>query len=323
MTTAAAQSVDQAVDQAVDQTVARADHSDPVDHADDAVSPAVDHYDRFLAEHYTWMLGGDLDALAAVQHAALSEWGVTPGSAIGPAAGSLAVDLGCGPGHASLALAGLGFDSVLAVDLSRPLLDELAAHADRVPAVRAVRADVRTALRDLVRPGSAGAVVCLGDTLTHLPTRGDVAALFADVAAALAPEGTAVFAYRDLTVPLTGTDRFLPVRATEDRIMTCFLEYPDDYNDYTVVVHDLIHTRDTGPDTGPDTDLDTDLDARSGSGPGSSPRSNWTLTARSYRKLRLSHAWVLDQLRTAGLRVRHEESGPGGMRTVVLERGSS
>ncbi|MFJ4362682.1 class I SAM-dependent methyltransferase [Streptomyces chartreusis] len=263
--------------------------------ADLMADQAVDHYDRFLAEHYTWMLGGDLDALAAGQRAALAEWGVTPGSAIGTAAGSLAVDLGCGPGHASLALAALGFDSVLAVDLSRPLLGELAAHAARLPAVRAVRADVRGALRELVRPGSAGAVVCLGDTLTHLPTRGDVAALFADVAAALAPEGTAVFSYRDLTVPLTGTDRFLPVRATEDRIMTCFLEYPDDYNDYTVVVHDLIHAR-----------ADSDAD--------------WTLTARSYRKLRLSHAWVLEQLRTAGLRVRHEESGAGGLRTVVLER---
>ncbi|GAA3584913.1 class I SAM-dependent methyltransferase [Streptomyces osmaniensis] len=263
--------------------------------ADPLADQAVDHYDRFLAEHYTWMLGGDLDALAAGQRVALAEWGVTPGSAIGTAAGSLAVDLGCGPGHASLALAALGFDSVLAVDLSRPLLGELAAHAARLPAVRAVRADVRGALRELVRPGSAGAVVCLGDTLTHLPTRGDVAALFADVAAALAPDGTAVFSYRDLTVPLTGTDRFLPVRATEDRIMTCFLEYPDDYNDYTVVVHDLVHTR-------------ADSDA------------GWTLTARSYRKLRLSHAWVLEQLRTAGLRVRHEEGEAGGLRTVVLER---
>ncbi|MER5938010.1 class I SAM-dependent methyltransferase [Streptomyces sp. NPDC001928] len=261
-----------------------------------ATPVAVDHYDRFLAEHYTWMLGGDLDALAAGQRAALAEWGVTPGSAIGAAAGSLAVDLGCGPGHTSLALAALGFDSVLAVDLSRPLLGELAAHAAHLPAVRAVRADVRTALRELVRPGSAGAVVCLGDTLTHLPTRADVAALFADVAAALAPGGTAVFAYRDLTVPLTGTDRFLPVRATEDRIMTCFLEYPDDYDDYTVVVHDLVHEREA-------------------------PDATWTLTARSYRKLRLSHAWVLEQLRTAGLRVRREESGAGGMRTVVLERG--
>ena len=95
--------------------------------------------------------------------------------------------------------------------------------------------------------------------------------------------------------------------------MTCFLEYPDDYNDYTVVVHDLIHTRDTdgaGADTGATADPDADP----------APDAAWTLTTHSYRKLRLSHAWVLEQLRTAGLRVRHEESGAGGMRTVVLER---
>lgn len=260
----------------------------------------VAHYDRLLAEHYTWMLGGDLPALVKGQRAFLTGLGLAPEHA-----GSLAVDLGCGPGHASLALAGLGFDPVLAVDLSRQFLDELGEAAARgaadAAAVRPVRADIRAALRDrdLVRPGSVGVVVCLGDTLTHLPTRGDVAALLRDVATVLAPGGVAVLSYRDLTVPLTGTDRFLPVRATEDRIMTCFLEYPDDFDDYTVVVHDLVHTR-------------------------RAPGEGWTLRAGSYRKLRLAHGWVLDQCRAAGLAVIRDEPGPGpgggGMRTVVLER---
>ncbi|GAA2278494.1 SAM-dependent methyltransferase [Streptomyces ruber] len=255
---------------------------------------AVDHYDRFLAEHYTWMLGGDLVSLAATQREQLREWGVVPEA---HPAGTLAVDLGCGPGHTSLALADLGFDQVLAVDLSRSLLDELSAHAADAPAVRPVRSDLRTALPELVRPGSADAVVCLGDTLTHLPTRGDVAALLNDIANALAPDGTAVLTYRDLAVPLTGTDRFLPVRAAEDRIMTCFLEYPDDFDDYTVVVHDLIHVRDAGSDSG------------------------WTLDAHSYRKLRLAHDWVVQQCRTAGLRVVREETAPGDvLRTLILQR---
>jgi SAM-dependent methyltransferase len=254
--------------------------------------PAVDHYDRLLAEHYTWMLGGDVAALTETQRALLWELGVDPRTT-----GPLAVDLGCGPGHTSLALARLGFERVLAVDLSAALLAELAGYAAGEPAVEPVRADLRTALRDLIDPGTAGVVACLGDTLTHLPTRGDVAALLHDIADALVPGGQAVLSYRDLTRPLTGTDRFLPVRATADRIMTCFLEYPDDFDDYTVVVHDLVHTR---------------------RGPG----DDWTLRTSSYRKLRLAHDWVLEQCRTAGLRVTHDRPGPGGggMRTVVLER---
>lgn len=44
--------------------------------------------------------------------------------------------------------------------------------------------------------------------------------------------------------------------------------------------------------------------------------------ALAQRGLRLSHAWVLEQFRGAGLRVAHEHGGPGGMRTVVLKRAS-
>ncbi|MFF9002192.1 hypothetical protein [Streptomyces achromogenes] len=46
------------------------------------------------------------------------------------------------------------------------------------------------------------------------------------------------------------------------------------------------------------------------------------MNAHSHRKLRLSHAWVLEQSRGVGLRVAHERGGPGGMRTVVLKRAS-
>ncbi|UED87131.1 class I SAM-dependent methyltransferase [Streptomyces profundus] len=253
------------------------------------MTPAVDHYDRLLAEHYTWMLGGDVPGLVPTQRELLVDLGVDPGTG-----GGFAVDLGCGPGHTSLALASLGFGTVLAVDLSRPLLAELTDYAREVPAVRPVLADVRTVLRERVPAGTADAVVCLGDTLTHLPSRGDVAALLNDVAAALAPDGVAVLSYRDLTVALTGTDRFLPVRATGDRIMTSFLEYPDDDNAYTVVVHDLVHTR-------------------------QDPGDDWTLRTSSYRKLRLSHEWVKRQCRTAGLRVVGDHQGArGGLRTVAL-----
>ncbi|OSP41737.1 SAM-dependent methyltransferase [Streptomyces sp. 13-12-16] len=242
------------------------------------MTTASDHYDRLLAEHYTWMLGGDIAALASEQARSLGGWGVRPGPA-----GTLAVDLGCGPGPQSLALAELGFSPVLAVDANRALLDELAHHAR--DAVRPLHADIRGVLPEHTHPGSLGAVVCMGDTLTHLPRAQDVTELIADAAVALAEGGRLVLAHRDLTAPLTGDARFLPVRATRDRIMTCFLEYGDE----TVTVHDLIHTR-TG--------------------------DTWRLRTGSYPKLRLGSAWVAAQCRAAGLRVTHDAPGPRGLHVI-------
>ncbi|CAL9455246.1 hypothetical protein SUDANB15_02508 [Streptomyces sp. enrichment culture] len=243
------------------------------------MTTASDHYDRLLAEHYTWMLGGDLAALASEQARSLDGWGIRPGPA-----GTRAVDLGCGPGPQSLALAELGFSPVLAVDASRALLDELSRHAP--DAVRPLHADIRGVLPEHTHPGSLGAVVCMGDTLTHLPRAQDVTELIGDAAVGLAEGGRLVLAHRDLTAPLTGEARFLPVRATRDRIMTCFLEYGDE----TVTVHDLVHTR-TG--------------------------DTWQLRTGSYPKLRLGSAWVAAQCRAAGLRVTHDAPGPRGLHVII------
>jgi hypothetical protein len=68
----------------------------------------------------------------------------------------------------------------------------------------------------------------MGDTLPHLTAKSDVIALLGDVARALAPVGSLVVTYRDLTQPLHGTDRVIPVRATVDRLLTCFLEHLDE-----------------------------------------------------------------------------------------------
>lgn len=252
------------------------------------MTSASDHYDRLLAAHYTWMLGGDVIAAADGQARLLGELGVRAN-----APGATAVDLGCGPGPQSLALAGLGFSRVLAVDTSRALLDELtglAARTGQASAIHPVHADIRTALAEHTRPSSVAAVVCMGDTLTHLPGRDDVVALLHDVSRCLAADGQLVLSYRDLTPPRTGTDRFLPVRATADRIMTCFLEYVDDD---TVMVHDLVHTR----------SADT-----------------WTQQVSSYPKLRIGAAWLADRCRDAGLEVRHSGDGPRGIHVITATR---
>jgi SAM-dependent methyltransferase len=249
---------------------------------------ATEHYDRLLAAHYTWMLGGDIAAIAKDQARLLSQLGVSPG-----AAGALAVDLGCGPGTQSLALAELGFAPVLAVDTSRTLLSELSGLAGRTgysSAIRPLHTDIRGALAEHTRPSSVAAVACMGDTLTHLPAKEDIDALLRDAARSLAANGQLVLSYRDLTIPRIGADRFLPVRATEDKIMTCFLEYTD--HD-TVLVHDLIHTR---------------------SG------HTWHQQVSSYPKLRISSTWLTGRCHEAGLDIQHNTAGPGGLRIITATK---
>ena len=78
----------------------------------------------------------------------------------------------------------------------------------------------------------------MGDTLTHLASKGEVGALFREVFDGLRPGGMFIITYRDLTKELHGTDRFIPIRSDDNKIMTCFLEFE---NAESVVVHDLVY----------------------------------------------------------------------------------
>ena len=189
-----------------------------------------DHYERLLVAHYIWMCGVPFADKVAEQADLLRRSGVT--------APSIAIDLGCGSGFQSLALCRLGATRVHAVDTSRILLDELCTRKDNAP-ITTHLGDLRD-FRSLAAP-RADTIICMGNTLPHLPSRAAVSALFADIAAALPSGGRCVISYRNLGTPLSGLDRFIPLRATADKIITCFLERtgPD-----IVMVHDLVHTRD-------------------------------------------------------------------------------
>jgi SAM-dependent methyltransferase len=226
-------------------------------------STVEEHYANLLAAHYSWMSGVSFLEKVAEQERVLAS--------VLPAGGGVALDLGCGPGYQSVALARLGFAMVIACDTSPALLRELKDNAARWPAVRPVQADLRT-LPTLVQTGSAAAIVCMGDTLTHLRSHMEVARLFADVKAALAPGGVFVITYRDLTHELEGPARFIPVRSDEGRILTCFLEYE---NADTVMVHDIVHLRER-------------------------ENGGWKMQASCYRKLRLAKDWVRDAAVAAG-----------------------
>ena len=238
------------------------------------------HYETVLAANYTWMFGVSFDAKVAEQRDLLSRVLGDELTRPGPA-----IDLGSGPGYQSIALTDLGFIPVLAVDTSEALLDELKEHRNGRP-IETACADLRD-VRRIYGQRRARIVVCMGDTLTHLPDVASVTQLFADAFELLEPGGLLMLTFRDLSAPLEGLDRFIPIRSDADRIMTCFLEYEPGF----VKVHDLIHTRNGG---------------------------GWMLQKSSYKKLRLSSAEVAEQLADAGFHVVRNE--PIGRLQSILAR---
>jgi SAM-dependent methyltransferase len=247
-----------------------------------------EHYETLLAHHYSWMFHETFEEKVAEQRKILED--VLPAQANAPR--QFAIDLGAGPGFQSVALAELGFSRVVAVDTSEILLKELESHRRGQP-IETLHADICT-LQEIAHTGQADVIVCMGDTLTHLPTKADVEELFLDAFDALTSGGSFVLTFRDLTTELHGLDRFLPVRSEAGKIMTCFLEFEDED---VVRVHDLIHI----------------LEPKGNPGP-----TGWKLEKSSYAKLRLSSAWVTQKLVDAGFVLSAER--PAGRLLLIAAR---
>lgn len=90
-------------------------------------------------------------------------------------------------------------------------------HARSRPAVRVVNINLVDALPTVVPSARVEVVVCMRDTVLHLPDPEAVVVLIDRVVSSLAPGGRFVLTYRDLTQPLLGIDRFIPVRSDPDR----------------------------------------------------------------------------------------------------------
>jgi len=241
------------------------------------MASVADHYSSHLAPVYAWMSGG-FDAAIARGEAELGL--LLPDLSNG----SRAVDLGSGFGMHSIPLARRGC-SVLALDSSRLLLEQLRAHAGILP-ITAVEDDLLAFPRYL--DGVAGVILCMGDTLTHLPDRDAAQQLFTLAAGSLRPGGTFIATFRDYTQALVGNGRFIPVKSDADRILACFLEYAADHVD----VHDMLHERNGG---------------------------TWQLRVSSYRKLRLHPQWVSASLHDRGFAV-CTEPGLAGMVRVIATK---
>jgi SAM-dependent methyltransferase len=229
------------------------------------------HYTELLGPVYTWMVGdinvalarGDLELDALL---------------LASKAGGTALDLGAGFGLHAIPLARRGF-SVVAIDTYEPLLEELNSLRGSLP-IRTVNANLLAFRAHVATP--VDVIVCMGDTLTHLPNHSCVVALFEDVAASLSHGGLFVTTFRDYaSAPLQGDARFILVRSDPERMLTCFLEY----GETRVTVHDLLHQR---------------------------AGASWHLRVSSYPKLRLAPQWVVGQLSSLGMSV-HRDAVPGGM----------
>ena len=196
------------------------------------MASAQEHYERLLAQHYTWMRGG-FDLKVREYGRVLEDLGVSTGR------GGKALDLGAGSGFQTAALAGLGF-RVVSLDSSEALLREL---RERTPG-----REVRTVLGDMRDAGTYAAeapfaaAVCMGDTLTHLGSLDEVSALIGHVHDVLEEGGKLVLEFRDYAAELEGVDRAIPVRLDEDRIMITFLEYEALH----VNVHDVMFLKQAG-----------------------------------------------------------------------------
>jgi 2-polyprenyl-3-methyl-5-hydroxy-6-metoxy-1,4-benzoquinol methylase len=222
---------------------------------------------------------GDIDAAVARSAEELSDLRLPS-----PADG-VAVDLGAGLGLHAIPLARRGF-RVVAIDGCEPLLDELRSRGAALP-ITCINADLLE-FRSYISE-QPKLILCMGDTLTHLTTLSAVESLLASVATSMGPGGIFAATFRDYaTKTLEGDQRFIPVRADADRILTCFLEYQE----HAVTVHDVLNERENG---------------------------QWHQTVSSYSKLRLAPEWVDAKLIEHGFRVRRDATSSGMTRIAALK----
>jgi SAM-dependent methyltransferase len=237
----------------------------------------ADHYARHLAPIYLWMAGG---ATAALQSGAAEIEALN----LPLAPGAVVFDLGAGFGMHSIPLVQRGA-RVTAIDTSAELLRTLAALRGDLP-VRTISDDLLEFQNHIEEAPSA--ILCLGDTLTHLPALTAVEDLIAKASTELQPGGVFVLSFRDYSAPLVADERFIPVRSDDDRILMCFLEYEP----RAVVVHDIVHQRSS---------------------------EGWQTRVSHYRKLRVSPERLIGNLESNRFGVRRE-AGPRGMVRLVARR---
>lgn len=190
-----------------------------------------EHYDKHLADFYSWMIG-DFNRAKESFKEFCEKNGIKPDES------GIAIDLGAGNGIQSLALAEIGFN-VKAVDFNEKLLAELKSKIGGL-AIEPIKDTIVNVRKIAGSP--VDLIVCCGDTIAHLDSFEQLDNLIRDCYDLLKTNGKLILSFRDYSVALSDTQRFIPVKADDQRILTCVI----DFSENKVTVTDLLHEKKEG-----------------------------------------------------------------------------
>tara|TARA_Y100001972_G_scaffold127610_1_gene184985 strand:- start:1019 stop:1756 length:738 start_codon:yes stop_codon:yes gene_type:complete len=240
----------------------------------------ITHYEHCLARHYDWMIGDPeqymlkmMDFFSVHQVESRKD--------------DHALDLGAGNGLQSIPLANLGY-KVVAVDTSAKMLKQLKQRDGYSDRIICVQADMVQFLER--RSNQVALIICMGDSLAYLPSFDALDRFFSGCFNKLLAGGRVVITCREYTSPVKGDQRFIPIRAEEDQLMTVFLEYELHH----VKITDQIYTYKDG---------------------------SWNFQVGSYYKLRLTCSKLIECATMHCLQVLHCKVANGMVEFIATKPG--
>jgi len=236
-----------------------------------------EHYDNHLGHFYSWMSGDFYVNKNKFKSFCFD-------NQIFPFDNGTAIDLGAGNGIQSIALAELGF-KVKAIDFNSQLINELKSRIKENP-VEVIIDDIR--LIDRYSIHKPELIVCCGDTISHLENLLEIDKLIGDTFSALVPRGRFILSFRDYSMELKDTQRFIPVKSDETRILICFLEYFTD----KLIVTDILYENKNG---------------------------KWEQKLSSYFKIRVTSELILKIIKSKGFNIEYNDAEKG-MTSIIATK---
>lgn len=242
-------------------------------------STYLSHYEKLLARHYTWIYGSIEEGKSLATKILTELIGDTKHN-------GLAMDLGCGPGYFSLALATLGY-RVASIDTSEFLLETLNGAKDIGDDIITHFADMREFLKNS-QAESAQLITIMGDTIAHLESEEELTALFSAAYRTLSPGGHFLISFRDQAEVHSGNCLVIPARSEENRLFVAALEFGSEH----IKVTDSLFTFEG---------------------------EKWQIESSSYSKLRLDKNRVENMLSAQGFMLKIKRSIGGLEYTLAVK----